>query len=175
MFIRCVLFPSSASLCTGMMYLGKAGKVVNKKLDICMTTLRGTGAGPAAPVMALTHWHCLSCRRGAAVPPTTHSHPAGIPLTGCIIFILVRAGDDVNALSGSQQLAYTCNSVIAPPPPQDLKASLEGGEGREGRRGMHTSGVVFCPAGSEHYLLNLRIKIRLSFYIKNTYVIELSE
>ena len=42
----------------------------------------------------------------------------------------MRAGDDVNALSGSQQLAYTCNSVIAPP--EGLKSSL--GEERDGGR-----------------------------------------
>lgn len=116
----------------------------DKRINKCVRNQRGTSEGPAAPRNGS---HTPSERPPRRRPPTTLTHPAGIPLTGCIIFILVRAGDDVNALSGSQQLAYTCNSVIAPP--EGLKSSL--GEEREGGRqgggGVHTSGVVSRPGG----------------------------
>ncbi|MPC62275.1 hypothetical protein E2C01_056361 [Portunus trituberculatus] len=85
--------------------------------------------------------HTPSERPPRRRPPTTLTHPAGIPLTGYIIFILVRAGDDVNALSGSQRLAYTRNSVIAPP--EGFKSSL-GGIVRE-RQGR---GITLRVAGS---------------------------
>lgn len=97
--------------CGSMMCLEAAGKLIKEERGICRATRGAAAPVQRHPVIALTC--CLERPSGAAVPPTTPTHPAGILLPDYIIFILLRAGDDVNALSGSQKpLVIPCTLVI---------------------------------------------------------------